>query len=190
MNPTEKEIQELKKTFKGKWKLWRMGVEKFKGDPPIYRIHLMQGLSVMLTIYMIIFAAVYAVSIGLWIFALIIIPVGTIGNYYGMKNHFMKYKSVVKQYELAGIIKPIEEDISNLRRRFRIIEKQIGFLGIHLIFLLFIGVMTFAYFSTFSLWEKLAIVFSSLPILLALYFGVIYRICRRSYDRKNNSRNH
>jgi hypothetical protein len=178
----EQEVKEMKKTLKGKFKLWRKGVEKFKEDPPIYRVHMMQGLAVKLTMYMIIFAAIYAVSIGFWIFALIIIPVGTVGNYYSMKAHFMKYKDAVKQYEYAGILKPIEEDISPLRRRWRIIEKQIGFLGVDFIFLLFTGVMTYAYFSDFDLWYKLGISFAGVIVLVISYFTLIYKVCLRYYE--------
>src|SRR6056297_2119261 len=116
--PSTEQITDMKKTWKGRYKLWQLGKEKFKRDPPLYRIHMMQGLMVKLTMYMIVFAAIYAVSIGFWIFALIILPVGTIGNYYSMKNHFVKYKQMVKQYEMAGMLSPIEDDVSNLRRRW------------------------------------------------------------------------
>lgn len=183
MNLTKKQIAEKKKTLKGKWELWRKGVEKFKQDPPIYRISLMQGLMVKLTIYMIIFAAIYAVSIGFWIFALIILPVGTIGNYYSMKSHMIKYKNSAKQYEMAGILVPIEQDISNLRKKWRIIEKQIGFIGVDFIFCLFLAVLTIAYFGTFSLWEKIGLVLLSLIPMYIVYFGIIYSICKRWYDK-------
>jgi len=181
-SPSKKEIKEMKKTWKGKWKLWRMGVDKFKQDPPPYRVHLMQGLSTILTMYMILFAAVYSVSIGLWIFALIIVPIGIIGNWYSAKSHLMKYKGVVKQFEMAQLIPPIEKDISNMRRRHRIIERSIGFLGVHVAFTLFTGVLLYVYFAGFSLWGKLGVVFTSIPIITYAYFGIIYKLCLRGYN--------
>lgn len=180
---TEEEVKELKKTWKGKFKLWKDGCDKFKQDPPIYRIHMMQGLMVKLTIYMIIFASIYAISIGLWIFALILLPVGTVGNYYSMKNHLIKYKAAKNNYEMAGILKPIEQDISKIRRKWRIIESQIGFFGLDIIFLLLIGVMSYAYFGQFSIYQRIGIVLFSLIPLHLIYFEVIYRICKRGYNK-------
>ncbi len=178
MNYTNKEIIEKKKTFKGKWELWREGCKKYKQDPPIYRMHMMQGLMVKLTIYMIIFASIYAISIGFWVFALIILPVGTVGNYYQMKNHMIKYKQSVKQYELAGILPPIKDDISELRRRWRTVEHKMGFIGVDIIFTLFLGVLTLAYFGSFNVWQKIGIVlFSFIPFCI-LYFKIFYEFCR------------
>lgn len=182
MNLTEKEIIELKKTWKGKWELWRAGVQKFKEEPPIYRIHMMQGLMVKLTIYMIIFASIYAVSIGFWIFALIILPVGTIGNYYAMKSHLIKYKDSAKQYLLAGILPPIEKDISNLRRKWRTVENKMGFLGVDIIFTLFLVVLSVAYFGSFSLFQKIGIVCVSTIPFYFIYFGIFYELCREDKD--------
>jgi len=174
---TENQISEMKKTYKGKWKLWKLGVKKFREDPPIYRIHLMQGLMTKLTIYMIIFASIYAISIGLWVFALIIIPVGIIGNYYSMKSHFIKYKNSVKQYQLAGILKPINKDPSNLRRRWRTIENKIGFFGVDIIFTLFLGVMCLAYFGDLNYFEKFAFVFIMIIPFYIIYFKAFYDFC-------------
>ncbi len=182
MNFTEKQIIEKKKTWKGKWELWQDGMKKFKEEPPIYRIHMMQGLMVKLTIYMIIFACIYAVSVGLWIFAMIILPVGTIGNYYSMKSHFIKYKDSVKQYELAGILKPIKDDVSNLRRKWRTIEKKMGFLGVDIIFTLLLGVLSFAYFGSFSVWQKIGLVLVSMIPLYFIYFGIFYGLCGEDED--------
>jgi len=179
MDFTEKQIVEKKKTLKGKWELWQAGMKKFKQDPPIYRIHMMQGLMVKMTIYMIIFASIYAVSIGFWIFALIILPVGTIGNHYAMKSHFIKYKDSVKQYELAGILKPIKDDVSNLRRKWRTVEGKMGFLGVDIIFMLFLVVLSIAYFGSFSLWQKIGIVFASVVPFYFIYFGIFYTLCRK-----------
>lgn len=178
MNLTEKEVIEMKKTWKGKWKLWRAGVKKFKEEPPIYRIHMMQGLMVKLTIYMIIFAAIFAVSVGFWVFALIILPVGTIGNYYAMKAHFIKYKDSVAQYKLAGILPPIKDDVSNLRRKWRTVESKMGFFGVDIIFTLFLGVLSFAYFGSFTLWEKIGIVLVSMIPFYFIYFGIFYGLCK------------
>lgn len=184
MDPTTEEIIEKKKTLKGKYWLWKAGIEKFKSDPPIYRIHMMQGLMTKLTIYMIVFAAIYAISIGFWVFALIILPVGTIGNFYGAKGHMIKYKETVNQYEIAGILKPINEDISKLRRKWRIVEKKMGFLGVDIIFTLFLVVLTVAYFGSFSLWQKFLIVGLSFGPFYILYFVFMYGLCERSW-RKN-----
>lgn len=180
--PTQKEIIELKKTFKGKWELWQAGMKKFKQDPPIYRIHMMQFIMTKLTIYMIIFASIYAVSIGFWVFALIILPVGTVGNYYAAKSHLIKYKDSVKQYELAGILKPIKDDISELRRRWRTVEKKMGFLGVDIIFILFLGVLTLAYFGSFNLWQKIGIVLFSIIPFCILYFKIFYEFCREDEE--------
>lgn len=182
MNFTEKEVIEKKKTLKGKWQLWQAGMKKFKQDPPIYRIHMMQGLMVKLTIYMIIFACIYAVSIGFWIFAFILLPVGTIGNYYAMKSHFIKYKETVKQYEIAGILKPIKDDVSNLRRKWRTVEKKMGFFGVDIIFTLFLVALSIAYFGSFSLWEKIGIVFASFVPFYFIYFGMFYAFCAEDED--------
>jgi hypothetical protein len=180
---TKKQIEEKKETWKGKWELYKAGVEKFKQDPPIYRVHLMQGLMTKLTIYMIIFACIYAISVGFWIFALILFPVGVIGNYYTMKSHFIKYKPSVKQYEQAGILPSIEDDQSNLRTKWRIIEKQIGFFGVDIIFILFLGVLTFAYFGDFSFYKKILIVAESFIPLYFIYFGIIYELCALRYRK-------
>ena len=187
--PTLKEIKELKKTWRGKWQLYKKGLRKFREDPPLYRIPLFQGLSTMLTIYMIIFASIYAVSIGFWVFALIILPVGVLGNWYSMRSYFMNYRDLVKQFEMAGILKPIEEDISNLRKRFRIIEKQVGFFFVHVIFAMFTIVLSIAYFGRYTLGWKIGIVFASLPVLLWIYFVIFYKICNYYYqDNKLNER--
>lgn len=186
MEISEEEVKELKKTWKGKLKLYRLGVKKFKQDPPIYRVHMMQGLAVKLTIYMIIFACIYAVSIGLWVFSLIILPVGTIGNYYAMKSHFMKYKDALRSYEWGGMISPIEEDISPTRKRWRIIEKQIGFFGLDIVFALFTAALTYSFFSGFDLWGKIWIVFGSIPVLGIVYFVLIYKICKVYYEKGKN----
>lgn len=183
--PTQDQIKDMKKTFKGKYKLWKLGVDKFKQDPPIYRIHLMQGLAVKLTIYMIIFASIYAVSVGFWVFALIILPVGTLGNYYAMKSHMIKYREVVKNYELAGLLKPIEEDISKLRKKWRTIEKQIGFLGLDIMFFLLIIIMSFAWFSNISLLGKLGYVSGGIVLLTISYFTIIYKLCYRKYKKND-----
>lgn len=182
IEPTKEEIIEMKKTWKGKWKLYKMGLNKFKSDPPIYRVHLLQGLMTKLTIYMIIFAAVYAVSVGFWVFALIIIPVGTVGNYYAAKAHFMKYKDSVRQYELAGILVPIKDDVSNIRRRWRTIEKKMGFFGVDIIFTLFLVVLSIAYFGNFSLYQKFGIVFASFVPMFLIYFEMFYGLCREDED--------
>ena len=185
MNFTDEEVAEKKKTLKGKWELWRAGMKKFKEEPPIYRIHMMQGLMVKLTIYMIIFACIYAVSVGFWVFALIILPVGTVGNYYAMQSHMIKYKQTVKQYEMAGILKPIKDDISNLRRKWRTVESKMGFFGVDIIFTLFLGVLSLAYFGTFSIWEKIGIVFASTIPFYIIYFGIFYAFCREDQDETN-----
>ncbi len=181
---TEKQLEEKKKTLKGKYELWRAGVEKFKQDPPIYRIHMMQGMMAKLTIYMIIFASIFAVSIGFWVFALIILPVGTIGNYYSMKGHFIKYKNSAKQYEMAGILVPIEKDVSELRKKWRIIEKRIGFIGMDFIFLIFLGALALAYFGAFSLGEKIGLVLMSLIPMYFIYFNIIYALCNEEYEKE------
>lgn len=163
-------------------------MKKFKEDPPQYRIHMMQGLAVKLTIYMILFACIYAVSVGFWIFALILLPVGTIGNYYSMKSHFIRYKASVKTYELAKLLKPIEEDISYHRRKWRIIEKQIGFFGIDIIFFLFTAVLCYAYFADISLYWQFGIVVLSIIPLYMIYFVLIYKFCEYYYSRREDGK--
>ena len=182
-----KEIDKLKGSLKGKYRLWRLGVQKFKEDPPIYRIHLMQGLSVKLTIYMIIFASLYAISIGMWVFSLIILPVGVIGNYYSMKSHLIKYRSTKKQYEIAGLIPSIEKDISPLRKKWRIIESQIGFFGLDITFTLLVLLMLYSYYAPYSLYTRLGIVFFSIIFLFLFYFTIIFKLCNYYYLRRTKN---
>ncbi len=183
---TSEEIAEKKKTWKGKLELYKLGKKKFKEDPPLYRIHMMQGLMVKLTIWMIIFACVYAISIGFWVFALIMLPVGVIGNYYSMKNHFIQYKAAKKNYEIAGILKPIEEDISPLRKKWRIIEHQIGFIGVDIVYALFTLTLVIVYYAETSLWSKLGVMVAILPLLFILYFNFIYKVCNHYYQHGKN----
>lgn len=182
---TRKQITEHKKTLKGKYHLWRLGIEKYKSDPPIYRIHLMQYLSTRLTMYLIIFACIYSISINLWIFALIISPIGIIGNFYQSKSHLIKYKSTLLQYEIAGLIPSIKKDISNLRKKWRIIESQIGFFGLDLVFFLFMVIITLVYYSNFSLYNKLLLILVSIIPLYFIYFHFIYHVCLRWYNGNN-----
>lgn len=183
MDYAEEEIREMKKTTKGKYALWKAGCKKFKEDPPIYRIHMMQGLMTKITIYCIIFATIYATSIGLWIFGLILLPVGTIGNYYSYKGKMMQYKSIVKQYKISGVLPPIEKDISNLRRKWRIIEEQIGFFGIDIICIIYLAFGIFVYFYDYTLIERISLMALGLIPIVYIYFGIIYRICNMFYRR-------
>lgn len=182
---SNKEVNELKKSFKGKMELFKAGVNKNK-TPPMYRITFMKALMTRLTIYIVLFACVFAIKNGFWIFSLILFPVGVVGNYYTSKQQYLEYSNIKKQYELAGLIKPIEQDISNIRRKTRIVEKIMGIWGFDIAFSFPIIILIISYLSNTSLLESLGWLGLGLIGSYVIYYIIIYSFCNSKYKEINN----
>jgi uncharacterized membrane protein len=176
------EVDELKKTFKGKMKLFKAGVDKNK-TPPMYRITLMKALMTRLTIYMVLFACVFVIKNGFWVFSLVLFPVGVIANYYTSKQQLIEYNNIKKQYEIAGLIKPIEEDISNIRRKTRIVEKIMGIWAFDIACLFPLGMLITVYLSNTNILESFGWLGLSLIASYVIYYNIIYPICLNKYKR-------
>jgi uncharacterized membrane protein len=179
---SNKEVNELKKTFRGKMKLFEAGIYKNK-TPPMYRITLMKALMTRLTIYMVLFACVFVIMNGFWVFALVLFPVGVIANYYTSKQQLIEYNNIKKQYEIAGLIKPIEEDISNIRRKTRIVEKIMGIWAFDIACLSPLIMLIVLYLTNTSILESLGWLGLSLIASYVIYYKVIYGFCLKRYRR-------
>lgn len=181
MKYTDEEVAELKKTFKGKIQLFKQGVKENK-IPPMYRISLMNTLLARVTMYLILFVCVYLITIKLWYVSLILFPMGVIGNYYNSKKQYLEYSNIKKQYEYAKLIQPIELDISKTRRKYRIIESVLGLKGVDITLALFTLLLISLVLFKVKVLTSFIIILSSLPILIFIFYKIIYKLCYIKYN--------
>ncbi len=159
-------------------------------NPPEERLCLINAAAYKLNIMGIIIVILFLINYGVWYISLLFVFT-TIINWVGFTRETKQYNAIVEAKKAMGVYKPIEDDISFTRKRFRMIKEHIGE-WIKYVILAKISIIMFLISDPATLGNlgKVWFVLKIIGIFLIIYLFPVYWVAKwKGKKKKENKEN-